>query len=111
MVVDEYVNVFDRLCFKVTTDKLASDLHVTPHPSGYQFYQVTQTQGRVANELQTRFSSPDVALQAIRKYLASRKESSTVRRDKRTLEREKDKLDAKKLRSDNQSKVQQGTTD
>lgn len=73
---------------------------------GFSLFEITASKGAVPRPLSGKYTKPEKALEALRKFLSTAKETKTTRRDN-TYERNH----APAIQPDSEEYVQQGTAD
>jgi len=93
----------------VTSPKMKTKLIIQKAENGFSQYEVKLTKGSAPSELCGMYTTPDIGLRAVKKYLDNKKDSVTVQRDKKYARSQKWKADnASKYVSDSKDTVQQG---
>ena len=102
---------FEKLI--VSSPKTEVDYVVTKAENGYSQYVITLTKGSAPVELQGMFTTPDKALQEIKKYLGKKRytQAAKNRETAKRVEERKRKRNASKLQSNSTDTVQQGSAD
>ena len=92
--------------YTVSTPKKKIKYFVQKAFNGFVFYEIVLEKGAAPKELQGSYTSPEKALDRLRKYLVQAKNSTTVERD-----RKYQKNHAPEVKPDSTEHVQQGTPD
>lgn len=99
--------------YSVKTPKTKASYKVVKTLNGFSSYHIEVDTGKVPKDLEGSYTTPDKALKHLVGFLEARKATDFVNRDiksKRSQEWKRQQ-NASKSKPDNQSEVQQGTSD
>lgn len=94
--------------FTISTPKSKAKYIVQKSNDGFSFFNVKLSVGETPSKLSGMYTTPEKAIHDVKAYIEGMRETATVRRDANTKRREESK-NAKKLQSDNEERVQQGS--
>ena len=101
MNVETLHDMDGQIMYKVTSPKFKHPFEVSKSRDSFVFYHIKTERGVLAKALQSKFTSPKLALAALKEYIRTTKETQIAARDRKYKENH-----ASKLQSDDKEHVQ-----